>query len=104
MCTFIAACACACRYVFEARADSLEARAANKCHGGLAACTKKLQRGRNQGNALRRYTDQEFDAAFIDVLRDFCHKYIQREGEASAADMVEALQLQVWPYAAGLPS
>ena len=44
-----------------------------------------------------RYTDQEFDAAFISVLRDFCHKHIQEEEEVSLADMVEALREQVRP-------
>lgn len=42
-----------------------------------------------------RYTDQEFDAAFIDVLREFCHKHIQEEEEVTLANMVEALRLQV---------
>ncbi len=45
--------------------------------------------------ALGRYTNQEFDAAFIDVLREFCHKYIQEMGEVTLADMVKALQKQV---------
>ncbi|CAL5219533.1 g1384 [Coccomyxa viridis] len=40
------------------------------------------------------YTNQEFDAAFIDVLREFCHKYIQEMGEVTLADMVKALQKQ----------
>ena len=46
---------------------------------------------------LPRYTDQEFDEAFIDGLRGFCRNYIREEGAATLGDMVEALRVQVWP-------
>ena len=42
-----------------------------------------------------RYTDQEFDEAFIDGLRGFCKNYIREEGAATLGDMVEALRVQV---------
>ena len=46
---------------------------------------------------LLRYTDQEFDEAFIDGLRGFCRNYIREEGAATLGDMVEALRVQVRP-------
>merc|ERR1712150_30103 len=38
------------------------------------------------------YTEQEFDSEFIKILRDACYRYIEKQGDATLADIAAFIQ------------
>ncbi len=38
-------------------------------------------------NAVCRYTENQFDAEFIEILRGACFQYIQRQGDATLKEV-----------------
>ncbi len=45
----------------------------------------------------RRYTGQDFDAEFIQVLQQACHKYIENEGVATLEEVADFVRTKVCP-------
>ena len=39
-----------------------------------------------------RYTENQFDAEFIDVLREACFQYIQHQGDATLSDIASFIR------------
>ena len=47
---------------------------------------------------LRRYTNQDFDAEFIQVLQQACQKYIDNEGVATLEEVADFVRTRVFYF------